>query len=296
MVLFVVFIVLMPHILGWLTAYWWSLLPGYSGSRFFIHFAGGLALVYLTVNLFPWCYSSIYFPYLYGAVWLIIVGKATFFQHHTHKTTSLSWRKVLGVGFLLVLSIGHFWMQQPPPATVNWPVPLRGKGYYVQQGGHSWLTNPFHHRYYAQQQAMDIVQLNRWGNRASCLLPQALNHYCIYGDTVYSPIAGTIIRSVNNRPEPTPPNMDASLPLGNHVMIQTGDTIVILGHMIPGSVLHHKGDRIAVGTPVGLVGNSGRSSEPHLHYQAILQTSHGWAPLGIRWRGAYPSTGDRLAD
>jgi len=192
------------------------------------------------------------------------------------------------------LTIVHYWQQCPTDNWVDWPLPLQGKHYYVQQGGHSWLTNPFHHRYHAQSRAIDIVRLNEWGNRAYGLLPSDLEQYTIYGDTVYSPVNGTVIRARNDRPEPTPPHMDASLPLGNHVIIQKDDTLVILGHLIPGSVAVSIGELVQVGAVIGQVGNSGRSSEPHLHYQVVLQTETGWEPIGIKWAGHYPSTGEAL--
>ena len=55
-------------------------------------------------------------------------------------------------------------------------------------------------------------------------------------------------------------------PAGNHVVVQTAEhEFVYLAHFEQGSILVKEGDRVAVGDPLGHGGNSGNSSEPHLH-------------------------------
>lgn len=62
--------------------------------------------------------------------------------------------------------------------------------------------------------------------------------------------------------------MDKERPLGNYAAINHKDTIVCLAHMIKDSLMVKKGGLIKVGQPIGKVGNSGYSSEPHLHMHA----------------------------
>lgn len=296
MLFFVITVLLLPHLLALTTSWVWHRSAAYRGWALLLHILGAIALSYLSVFLLPWCYTSVYFPYLYGSLWLALLLANLWRRRSSPPRLHVPWSKWIIVGGLVFSSVLHFRAQQPPPATVDWPLPLKEGQYYVQQGGHSWLTNPFHHRYQAQSQAIDIVQLNGWGNRASGILPTELSAYNIYGDTVYSPVEGRVVRMRNDRPEPTPPTMDASIPLGNHIILQKGDTLVLMGHLIPGSIAVKEGDKVRTGTPLGRVGNSGRSSEPHLHYQVVVQSQQGWAPIGIRWQGRYPSTGDRLPD
>ena len=55
---------------------------------------------------------------------------------------------------------------------------------------------------------------------------------------------------------------------GNYVMIDHGNSEYSLyAHLKPGSVHVKVGDRIAAGTPLGKLGSSGNSTEPHLHFQ-----------------------------
>ena len=57
---------------------------------------------------------------------------------------------------------------------------------------------------------------------------------------------------------------------GNHVVLRLGSTgpYVLLAHLRRGSVRVAVGDELAVGVPVGQCGNSGNSTEPHVHLQA----------------------------
>ncbi|HEX5916804.1 MAG TPA: M23 family metallopeptidase [Nocardioides sp.] len=57
---------------------------------------------------------------------------------------------------------------------------------------------------------------------------------------------------------------------GNHVLIETGDgPVVAVCHLQRGSVGVQVGRRVRVGEVLGRCGNSGNSTEPHVHLQAI---------------------------
>lgn len=294
MIFFVIAVVLVPHLLALLTVWHWWRWRRYRSTALLLHIIIALGMGIVAFVAFPWCYTSVYFPFVYGGVGLLGLWLPLVRQKRPASRARPTLLQVIWAAVLFAFAVSLWWSRQPPAATVNWPLPLQGDHYYTQQGGHSWLTNPFHHRYHAQSMALDIVQLNKWGNRASGFLPKSLADYEIYGDTIFSPVYGVVVRHREDWPESTPPAMDARLPLGNHLFIQKADTLVILGHLIPGSLTVNKGDTVQVGTPLGLVGNSGRTSEPHLHYQVVVQTAAGWEPIGIRWHGRYPSTGDPL--
>lgn len=54
---------------------------------------------------------------------------------------------------------------------------------------------------------------------------------------------------------------------GNHVAIRLGDHVVLLAHLRAGSVRVRVGQRVGAGEQIGECGNSGNSTEPHLHLQ-----------------------------
>ncbi|EWS82139.1 peptidase [Brachybacterium phenoliresistens] len=56
---------------------------------------------------------------------------------------------------------------------------------------------------------------------------------------------------------------------GNHVFIEQGGVIVALCHLARGSIAVRLGQDIRTGDMLGECGNSGNSTEPHLHLQAI---------------------------
>lgn len=58
--------------------------------------------------------------------------------------------------------------------------------------------------------------------------------------------------------------------LGNHVVIDHGDGVYsALAHLRRGSIRVRPGQRVAVGEPVAECGNSGNSTEPHVHFQLM---------------------------
>ncbi len=88
--------------------------------------------------------------------------------------------------------------------------------------------------------------------------------------------------------------------LGNHVILRCGEAEVVLAHMRHDSVKVAPGDAVATGDPLGEVGNSGASTEPHLHMHAQRPAPRGappisGAPLALRVDGRFLVRGDRLS-
>jgi hypothetical protein len=80
---------------------------------------------------------------------------------------------------------------------------------------------------------------------------------------------------------------------GNHVMIEAGGGFVLLCHLRLGSVTARLGQRVLVGDEVGLCGNSGNSTEPHVHVQAIDNRDvHRAGPVRLTFRGSIPRNGE----
>lgn len=58
--------------------------------------------------------------------------------------------------------------------------------------------------------------------------------------------------------------------IGNHVVIDHGDGVFSLyAHVRRRTTTVEAGDRVTAGTVIGQVGNSGNTSEPHLHFQLM---------------------------
>ncbi|WP_237691066.1 M23 family metallopeptidase [Paenibacillus caui] len=94
-----------------------------------------------------------------------------------------------------------------------------------------------------------------------------LEDYEIYGMEVAAPASGTVISAYDDEPDHEPGNEEYQTMPGNHVYIRLEETgtYLVLAHLKQGSVRVKEGQSIKEGTPIALVGNSGSSSEPHLH-------------------------------
>jgi hypothetical protein len=132
------------------------------------------------------------------------------------------------------------------------------------------VGNQRHHASPSQKYALDIVRLNGVGSRAAGVYPSRLDRYAIFGSGVCSPCAGVVAEVVGDLPDLEPGHMDRCNLAGNYVMIKhdDADISVILAHLMRNSLTVQPGDRVRAGQLLGKVGNSGNTSEPHLHIHA----------------------------
>lgn len=164
----------------------------------------------------------------------------------------------------------------PPAPAVTLSAPLRDGVGYVGQGGASTLLN-YHHGNRAQAYAVDIVGLDVVGRNAHGIQPSDPAAYVIFGRPVYSPCAGAVIESRGDLADLRPPATDRVNPAGNHVVVRCQGTEpavdVTLAHLQQGSVAVGTGAQVIDGQYVGRVGNTGNTTEPHLHVHAVLTGS-----------------------
>ncbi|MFF8833835.1 M23 family metallopeptidase [Streptomyces sp. NPDC015130] len=82
---------------------------------------------------------------------------------------------------------------------------------------------------------------------------------------------------------------------GNHLVLDLGDgTYAMYAHLRRGSLAVRPGDRVVAGQEVARCGNSGNSTEPHVHFQLMdgpdLETARG---IPFTWRGiGVPANGE----
>ena len=103
---------------------------------------------------------------------------------------------------------------------------------------------------------------------------QALGDYPGYGAKIHSVAAGTVVAAVDGLPE-APINHLPVAPFvhspdqfpGNHVTVKIRPgKYAFYAHMQPGSVRVKPGQQVRTGQVLGLLGNSGNTSFPHLHF------------------------------
>ncbi|PCI93154.1 hypothetical protein COB11_05790 [Candidatus Aerophobetes bacterium] len=152
--------------------------------------------------------------------------------------------------------------------------PLEKGAYLVLQGGGSILIN-HHYPVRAQRFALDIVKLNKWGLRSKKIFPSELSDYNIYGEEVFAPVTGKVIKLVQNCPDRNFNATSSFGPAGNHVFLQTNDHAIVFAHLQKGSIQVKEGESVHEGQLIGKVGNSGNSTEPHLHIHSIALNDDG---------------------
>jgi len=134
----------------------------------------------------------------------------------------------------------------------------------------------------AQRFAIDWVKV---GEDHRTFTGDRLNNasYHAYGQDALAVGNGTVVAVKDGIPENIPGANSRAVPItletvgGNHVIVDLGDgRYAFYAHLQPGSVRVKSGDRVSTGQVLGLVGNSGNSTEPHLHFHL----SDGNSPLG----------------
>lgn len=153
-----------------------------------------------------------------------------------------------------------------PPIDLRFPL---GAGrWVVGQGGDNAIIN-HHNRNAGQRYALDVAGLNAYGARASGLFPEALDRYVIYRRDVLSPCDGAVTSVRGDLADNIPPQTMRGEPAGNHVVIDCGTAHVLLAHFAQGEVDVTVGQMLQAGHLLGKAGNSGNSTEPHLHIHAF---------------------------
>jgi len=104
--------------------------------------------------------------------------------------------------------------------------------------------------------------------------PSDNENYFIFGDDVLAVAGGRIVAVGDGVPDNDPtaelPPFDVETAAGNHVVEELADgRFALYAHLQPGSIRVQPGQRVRRGQVLGLVGNTGNSTEPHLHFQVM---------------------------
>ena len=193
-------------------------------------------------------------------------------------TTVLS---LLANPFLFVqfvrLNVGQFWVlfresgtAAGLPTAQHYSLPLSGE-WLVANGGvtadtsHSWdIPN--------QRYAYDLVKPDDIPAGTENSTDRDLASYETFGQPVLAPADGTVVRV---RDEQRDYRLAGSGAVdmwcrdirGNHILIQhREDEFSLLAHLRKGTVAVTVGERVRKGQKIGECGNSGHSTQPHLHF------------------------------
>ncbi|WP_212005858.1 M23 family metallopeptidase [Chitinophaga sp. HK235] len=245
----------------------------------------GLSLGIFLYLYGTWIYLSVYTKYVFGVLLMVMLIMLPFGRKKDTSPLLPVWKRnanLLLSGLLLMITALYFTGTTGTPHTVNLAFPLKSGRYFVLQGGKGLPTNVFHFSLRGAIYAMDIVKIDDRGTRGAGVFSRKLSDYWIFNDTVYAPCDGIVRRAYGDNPDNIPPAMDRGPKNTNQVLLEGADCYFFAGHLKRNSVVVHEGQHVKQGQALGCVGNSGFSTEPHLHIQAHEKKA------GVPWYQAPP--------
>ncbi len=136
-------------------------------------------------------------------------------------------------------------------------------------------------RYAVDQMQLESGMINYYDGD-----PEDNTSYFCYGDTLYAVADGVVYDLVDDLPEnngnlANVQFVTANEMAGNYLILDIGGNhYAFYAHIIPGSFMVSKGENVLEGQPIALIGNSGNSTAPHLHFH-IADNSDFWRSNGV---------------
>lgn len=139
--------------------------------------------------------------------------------------------------------------------------------WFVFWGGVNEFVN-YHYAYEAQRYAYDLVIMKNDSTFKNS--PNVNENYYAFNKEVTAPADGKVIKVVNHLEDNIPGEMYEMEPAGNVIIIEhTNHEYSMVAHLKKNSCLVQQGDTVKQGDVIALCGNSGNSSEAHIHFQVM---------------------------
>jgi len=123
-----------------------------------------------------------------------------------------------------------------------------------------------------QRYAYDFVMVDKSGKTHSGRGRELRDYYC-YGQDVLAPADGEVVSMAGNHPESRAYG-DGRIECrakdirGNYITLKHNEKeFSTIAHLMPGSVTVALGQKVVRGQVIAKCGNSGNTSEPHVHFQ-----------------------------
>ena len=166
----------------------------------------------------------------------------------------------------------------------------------------------------ATSYAIDFVPTDDAGRTApitfsSLIRPEPTEKFPGFGRMILAPVEGIVVSAHDTEPDHPAyrglPSIGYALTqqrraragwialAGNHVLIEAGGVVVALCQLQHGSLRVRTGQRVQIGAELARCGNSGNSTEPHVHIQAITTPDIERAiAVPLTFRGTLPRNGE----
>ncbi len=166
---------------------------------------------------------------------------------------------------------------------VEYGLPFDGEwgvanGGVTKETSHSWEILP-------QRFAYDFLIVDEAGE-SYCGDKKDLHSYYCYGKYILAPADGVVVSIKNNFPDcrimddgqPDPNTPDIG---GNRIIMKhSSNEYSTICHLMPKSITVRKGQTVKRGDVIAKCGNSGNTTEPHIHFQ-VQNTAHFYSSIGL---------------
>ncbi|MEG0386042.1 MAG: M23 family metallopeptidase [Solibacillus sp.] len=145
-------------------------------------------------------------------------------------------------------------------------MPISGE-WFVFWGGANEFIN-YHYAYEHMRYAYDLVKVRDGMSFQNT--PTLCENFYAFNEEILAPADGKVIKLCDDLVDYTPGEMDAVNAAGNYVVIEHANKeYSLLAHLKKGSIQVKIGELVKEGQCIGKCGNSGNTSEPHLHFQVM---------------------------
>ncbi|PCC73919.1 Peptidase family M23 [Nannocystis exedens] len=154
-----------------------------------------------------------------------------------------------------------------PPVARSAPMglPFRGEWLVFWGGDRKELNHHVDHP--SQRRAADLVIVDASG-KSHKGDGRALTDYYAYGQDILAMADGVVVSVVDGVHDSPIGELNPYIAPGNMVVLRhEGEVHSVYAHLLPGSIKVKPGAKVRRGQVLGACGNSGNSSEPHLHVQ-----------------------------
>ncbi|MFO0781614.1 MAG: M23 family metallopeptidase [Candidatus Saccharimonadales bacterium] len=159
--------------------------------------------------------------------------------------------------------------------------------------GGDTLEQNHHHEVTSQKYAFDFIKINKAGTffRTD---GETCEDYFSFGEDILAPASGIIVEAVDGLRDNKPRQINSFNYLGNYIMIKHAENVYsVLGHLRQDSVVVTKGYKVDVGQKLATCGNSGYTTDPHLHFH--VQDSDVFAKVDKRYNKVNAAQGQKVA-
>ncbi|MFJ7953862.1 M23 family metallopeptidase [Lysinibacillus sp. NPDC096418] len=150
-------------------------------------------------------------------------------------------------------------------------MPIKDEWFVVWGGTNEFLN--YHYVHESQRYAYDLIIMQD-GKSYKDSINKNGNYYA-FSQEILAPADGKVVKVLEGIEDNIPGEMNSSQPEGNCVIIEhENNEYSMLAHLKQNSIVVKEGEVVKQGQLIGLCGNSGNSTEAHLHFQVMNSSDY----------------------